>query len=108
MDWSEHNTGFYWSGSMKELLHFLSCVSNREHSLSEVCLSGGRATGDHSRLQDVMGTWLIGTSRVSRQGVEIIRSFDTILRCLKWCMDQRSARGQEINYQEVLKVGGME
>lgn len=48
-----------------------------------------REPRDHSRLQDVMGTWLIGTPRVSRQGVEIVRPL--VLRCLKWGMDE--ARG---------------
>ena len=51
-------------------------------------LSGGRAPGGHSRLEDVMGTWLIGTSRVSRQGVGIVRSFDRTLRYLAQCMDE--------------------
>lgn len=36
MGLSEGYTGFYWDGSMKELLHFLSFVNDREHSLSEV------------------------------------------------------------------------
>lgn len=53
-----------------------------------------------------MGTWLTGTSRVSRQGVEIIRSFDITLRYLAQCMDE--GKGQKINYQEVFKVGGMQ
>lgn len=68
-------------------------MSNREHSLG---LSGGRATVDHSRLQNIMGTWLTGTSRVPRQAVEILRSFDITLRCLEQCMDE--AGEQEINY----------
>lgn len=52
-----------------------------------------------------MGTRLTETSRVSRQGVEIVRSFDYItLRYLAWFLDE--ARGQKTNYQ-VFKVGGM-
>lgn len=35
-----------------------------------------------------MGTWLIGTSRVSRHGVGIVRSFDRTLRYLAQCMDE--------------------
>ena len=51
-----------------------------------------------------MGTWLIGTSRVSRQGVEIVRSFDITLRHLAHCMDE--ARGQK-TIDQVFKVGVM-
>lgn len=51
-----------------------------------------------------MGTWLTGTSMVSTQGVEIVRSFDITLRYLARGMDE--ARGQKTNYQ-VFKVGSM-
>lgn len=42
-----------------------------------------------------MGTWFTGTSRVSRQGKEIVRSFDIKLRYFAQCMDE--ARGKKTN-----------
>lgn len=41
-----------------------------------------------------MGTWLTGTSRASRQGVEMVRSFDIILRYPARCMDETIAEDQ--------------
>lgn len=56
-------------------------------------------------MQDFIGTWFIGNSRVSRQSVEIVSPWIITLRCLEGCLDE--ARGQEINYRVVLKVGVM-
>lgn len=76
---------FYWAESVKEELHFLDCVNTHWVSWD---LSRGQTTGDHSRLQEVTGIWVTGTSRVFRQGVEIVMFFDIMLKCLVWCMDE--------------------
>lgn len=70
---------------MKEELHFLDCVNTHWVSWG---LRRGQTTGDHSRLQEVMGIWVTGTSKVFKQGVEIVMFFDIMLRCLVWCMDE--------------------
>ena len=70
---------------MKEELHLLDCVNTHWVSWG---LSRGQTTGDHSGLQEVMGIWVTGTSKVFRKGVEIVLFFDIRLRCLVWCMDE--------------------
>ena len=70
---------------MKEELHLLDCVNTHWVSWG---LSRGQTTGDHSGLQEVMGIWVTGTSKVFRKGVEIVMFFDIMLRCLVWCMDE--------------------
>ena len=35
-----------------------------------------------------MGIWVTGTSKVFRQGVEIVLFFDIMLKCFVWCMDE--------------------